>query len=66
MSKIKNLLATIMIVSLPVAAMFHIVEIWTENELAYKFKWTAMTLFVTALVMGLLIQAGEREADKTS
>lgn len=66
MSKLKNLLATILIISLPVAAMFNIWEIWSESEVAYKLKWTAMTLFVTALIMGLLIQAAERSADKTS
>lgn len=66
MSKLKDILATILIISLPVAAVLNIWEIWTESEVAYKLKWTAMTLFVTALIMGLLIQSAERAADKTS
>ena len=66
MSKLKNTLATVLIACLPGAAVLNIVEIWTESEVAYKLKWTCMTLFVTALVMGLLIQAAERAADKTS
>lgn len=66
MSNLKNVLATILIISLPAAAVFNIWEIWSESEVAYKLKWTCMTLFVTALIMGLLIQSAEKAADKTS
>jgi len=64
MNKAKEIFAIIIIVSLPASAVFNIWEIWTGAEVANKLKWTAMTLFMTALLMGLLIQSAERQ-DKT-
>ena len=59
--KVANTLGAIVFFSLPLAALCNIVEIWTESEVAYRCKWTAITVFMTALIMGLLIQAGRKE-----
>ena len=55
--KISNALGAAMFFSLLAAAICNIIEIWTENEVVYKCKWTLLTVFITALIMGLLIQA---------
>jgi len=66
MNTLKNICALILVVSLPAAALCSIVELWTEWETAYKFKWTFATLAVTSLIMGLIAQSAERAADKES
>lgn len=62
--KLANTLGAIVFLSLPLAAICNIVEIWTESEVAYRGKWTAITVFMTALIMGLLIQAGHETKQK--
>ena len=58
--KISNALGLVMFFSLPAAMICNIIEIWTESETAYKCKWTLLTVFITVLIMGLLIQAGQK------
>ena len=66
MNTLKNICALILIVSLPAAALFSIVELWTEWETAYKLKWTFATLAAASLIMGLTAQSAEKAADKES
>lgn len=71
MDKVKNLLGTIAIISLPFVGVFNILEIWTYwpveftwTEFFCKVKFTALTMFLISLIMGLLIQAAQRAQTK--
>ena len=73
MDKTKNILGTIAVLSLPLVGIFNILEIWTcwpeefsWTEFFSKAKYTALTLFLISLLMGLLIQAAERAQAKES
>lgn len=54
--KVKNVLANIVIFSLLGATLCNIAEIWTEIEFFYKLKWSLMSLFAYAMIMGLMMQ----------
>jgi hypothetical protein len=62
--KLSVVLGAVMFFSMPAAAIANIVEIWTESDIAYRCKWTALTIFITALIMGLLIQTGHEPGKK--
>lgn len=62
--KLSAALGAAMFFSMPAAAIANIVEIWTESNIAYRCKWTALTVFMTALIMGLLIQTGHEPSKK--
>ena len=62
--KLSAVLGAMMFFSMPAAAIANIVEIWTESGIAYRCKWTALTVFMTALIMGLLIQTSHETKQK--
>jgi hypothetical protein len=62
--KLSAVLGAVMFFSMPAAAIANIVEIWTESGVAYRCKWTALTVFMTAFIMGLLIQTGHEPSKK--
>lgn len=55
--KLKDALAFIVIISIICACWSSLVELWTNSELAYKAKWSAITILLSAFVTGLYIES---------
>lgn len=65
MNRLTSFFATVLPISIIGATVCHIWELWLLDEtLLFKFKWTFCTLALSSLVMGLLLSAGIRAADK--
>ncbi|HRI59947.1 MAG TPA: hypothetical protein PK228_09495 [Saprospiraceae bacterium] len=59
MDSIKSVLSIIVVIMLTACMLCNIAEIWLESEVFYKLKYTFVTLFLYASIIGFLIQVGE-------